>query len=947
MKCLSLCVLIFLCLSANGQVEFISAPELLGVQDVRGTNCQAATDINGDYKADLVRFDKGNNIIVEYQNAKNSRFYSEAYTGSSFSDEWTLCVADLNNDGMSEIMASGFYNGAKIIGRTSMNQPMSLMQITPSNFFAQGSNFADINNDGFNDMFICDDDAESEIYFNDGTGNLVDNSTYIDMITVPASDNSGNYGSVWSDFDMDGDLDLYIAKCRGGVTDPTDPRRINALFVNDGNQNYTEMASAYGIAFGDQSWTADFGDIDNDGDFDLFLVHHDAPYMLYENIDNQSFIALENYIDTPVTGNAIESILKDFDNDGYLDILISGSKDYVMWNNGDKTFTVDEALLEGDDIHSFSIADLNEDGFLDIYSTYGNGFNSPGNIPDRLWINQKNNNRSVSFSLRGIQSNRSAIGAKVILEGAWGKQIREVRAGESYGIMNSLNLLFGTGLETSADKVTIEWPSGIIDVYEDFDFSEHSKFLAIEGQCVNPFFSIAQEESYLICEGESIQLTAPNLLGEILWSTGSTEETITVSETGFYYLTFTSPEGCIQQSVSVFVGVGIEEELPLISLISGDEKSCTGDEIILEASGYTNYTWSDQSQGDQLLVTETGTYSVMAQGACGEVLSEDFYVEVAEQIEAPITKNDTLLSPAMAELVALTGDSIHWYDDELGLNFVGSGQVFTTPVINQTTPYYARAVELSFNNTAVVGMSEAIADGSVFGGDQFNGGLFFNALEDFTLSRVKVFTDTFGERKITLQNAGGEIIEERIVDIQNAEQIIELDFDIAIGSGYFLSTDASFNNQILGTNSPRLARSNMGTNYPYVDDAIEIYNSFFGESYFYYFFDWEIGGEDIYCESQSVETIAFVGDPESTTDFETLGIVVYPNPLMDVLLIESEVPHIGAVLSLYNGMGQKLLTTKVIDYKTQINTSEIQAGMYYLVYQNESQRAVRKVVKKE
>jgi hypothetical protein len=93
-------------------------------------------------------------------------------------------------------------------------------------------------------VFACHDDAAGRIWGNDGSGALQESNNWIDLATVPASDNSGNYGSVWSDIDNDGDLDLYIAKCRQGVNDPSDPRRINALYINDGAGNYTEAAAA-------------------------------------------------------------------------------------------------------------------------------------------------------------------------------------------------------------------------------------------------------------------------------------------------------------------------------------------------------------------------------------------------------------------------------------------------------------------------------------------------------------------------------------------------------------------------------------------------------------------------------------------------------------------------------------------------------------------------------
>ena len=105
----------------------------------------------------------------------------------------------------------------------------------------------DVNNDGWLDIFGCDDVHISDIWGNDGTGSFTDNDGWIDLATAVPSDNSGNYGSVFTDYDCDGDLDLYIAKCRQGVNDPNDPRRINVMYQNDGNNNFTEVADAIGL----------------------------------------------------------------------------------------------------------------------------------------------------------------------------------------------------------------------------------------------------------------------------------------------------------------------------------------------------------------------------------------------------------------------------------------------------------------------------------------------------------------------------------------------------------------------------------------------------------------------------------------------------------------------------------------------------------------------------
>ena len=79
---------------------------------------------------------------------------------------------------------------------------------------------------------------------------------------------------MFTDFDNDGDIDLFIAKCRQFINDPYDPRRVNQLWVNDGNGNFTEEANERGLVFYEQSWTVDFADIDNDGDFDCLITNH-------------------------------------------------------------------------------------------------------------------------------------------------------------------------------------------------------------------------------------------------------------------------------------------------------------------------------------------------------------------------------------------------------------------------------------------------------------------------------------------------------------------------------------------------------------------------------------------------------------------------------------------------------------------------------------------------
>src|SRR5690606_25688720 len=163
----------------------------------------------------------------------------------------------------------------------------------------------------------------------------------------------------------DGDLDLYIAKCRQGVNNPNDPRRWNRLFVNDGNGNFTDMAAAYGVQVRNQSWTADFGDIDNDGDMDLVVTNHDATIQLFENDGTGQFTAITDGSGLAVTGFFLQSKLVDLDNAGYLDLITAGGGGgaRVFRNNGDKTFTsVSDVFSSNKAMHSFATGDLNNDG---------------------------------------------------------------------------------------------------------------------------------------------------------------------------------------------------------------------------------------------------------------------------------------------------------------------------------------------------------------------------------------------------------------------------------------------------------------------------------------------------------------------------------------------------------------------------------------------------------
>lgn len=452
------------------------------------------SDMNADGLDDIVRLSNANSLEIEYQTASGT-FIRYNY-GSIGGSSWGLCIADVDHNGYNDVFTGGSYNGLKLITASNDGSTYSSSTMGGSSIFVQNLNFADIDNNGMIDIFACHDDGISSPYKNTNNGTMTYDLSLINSASTIPSDNSGNYGSIWTDYDNDGDQDLYLSKCRLGVTDNMDGRRLNLLFQNDGNGNYTDVAQAAGLRPLAQSWAANFEDIDNDGDLDCFVLNHDIISTLYENNGNGTFtdITSSSGIVTELTnlGTSIQVMMEDFDNDSYIDMLVTvttGSLNhYLFKNNGDKTFTAvaNPFPTGGLVIQSGATGDLNNDGLIDVIAGFAGGFNSPSSNPDILFLNNGdgNNYNWSEIRLQGGPSNRNGIGARIELHYGTGlMQIREVRSGESYGTMNSLLTHFGLGTETAITKIVVKWPSGNVD--ELLNPAINQSHLIIEGTTLN------------------------------------------------------------------------------------------------------------------------------------------------------------------------------------------------------------------------------------------------------------------------------------------------------------------------------------------------------------------------------------------------------------------------------------------------------------------------------
>ena len=420
--------------------QLVSFSDESGLLNSGPSGHSCVVDMNNDFLDDVVRVSASENkLYIDFQQT-NGTFVQEIFEFDIQNDpNWSIAAGDVNADGKNDLVLG---NGSRVSFIISTGTTY-YEEYHNEYIFSQGSTFADIDNDGNLDAFVCHDVDQSHPYRNDGSGTMV-----LDQTLIETLDLAGNYSAIWVDYDNDRDIDLYITKCRQGSSSG-DPERTNAMYSNNGDGTFTEVAATLELDDNSQSWSTTFQDFDNDGDMDAFIVNHDFTnsFMLNEVNENGKFTEMINFtgID-PIDLGAWEVAGADFNNDGYIDILSELNNELYL-NNGNLTFTgYDLPFDEG------GIGDLNDDGFLDVV------YHS-----NSLYTNDGNTNNWVKVNLKGVQSNRNGIGARVEIETTSNTQIRDVRAGESFSPMSSLNTHFGIGTDTEITRVTIYWPSGVVD----------------------------------------------------------------------------------------------------------------------------------------------------------------------------------------------------------------------------------------------------------------------------------------------------------------------------------------------------------------------------------------------------------------------------------------------------------------------------------------------------
>jgi tetratricopeptide (TPR) repeat protein len=333
--------------------------------------------------------------------------------------------------------------------------------------------WGDINNDGYLDLYVANYEygtvmrgqcGQDRLLVNRGGRGFIDSGAAFGIVSEEAM---CGRGVTWSDLNGDGRQDILVANYR------LDP---NFLWLNQGDGPLVDVAElagvqghevggAYGHSIGNVS-----GDLDGDGDFDLFTSNLAHPR--YIDFSDKSMVMINNgerlpkFVDHFSEAGIIfdetsaDPLLFDVDSDGDLDLYITSvygnRSSHLYINDGQGRFT-DQTWLAGAGVMNgwgAASTDYDGDGYLDLLVA------SPEGV--RLLHNEGGNHNWLAIRINDHKCNRYGVGSKVIISYVRQKQVREITAGRGTGSQDSLAVYFGLGSYNGPVSVQIKTLCGDI-----------------------------------------------------------------------------------------------------------------------------------------------------------------------------------------------------------------------------------------------------------------------------------------------------------------------------------------------------------------------------------------------------------------------------------------------------------------------------------------------------
>jgi len=361
-------------------------------------------------------------------------------------------AGDYDNDGRPDIFLAGWGKSHALFQNTGgfVFKDVSENLKLQSPLDANHGLWLDVNNDGWLDLYITDEHHANRLLINQKNGAFSE---------MPWSegfrDSAVSQAACGADFDGDGDIDIYVSNWFAP----------DYLLLNNGHGQFEKAdLDLTPLKQPISTNSASAGDVDNDGDLDLFIAGKEGELYCCENIskDGQAAFSEKEIFESKGSRQRIYGILlEDFDHDGWLDCFLSvKGPNRLHLNDGQGNFSRDFDT-DGNNYYSTgcAAADLDQDGDLDIFAANKDALS-------QIFLNPVNKKNFIKLKLEGITSTREAAGSKVHFynsQDTSGKLLgfREVHSASGYLSSTDPVLHFGTGGYKKID-VKIVFPSGRI-----------------------------------------------------------------------------------------------------------------------------------------------------------------------------------------------------------------------------------------------------------------------------------------------------------------------------------------------------------------------------------------------------------------------------------------------------------------------------------------------------
>jgi hypothetical protein len=440
-------------------------------------------DFDGDGLLDIVTSDYDQCAPMHFFHNNGDGTFTDRTAQAGLSDQLgglNLIQTDYNNDGCLDILVlRGAWEFPQRKSLLRNNCDGTFTDVTTAAGLAdpatstQTAVWADIDNDGYLDLLVGNENRPAQLFHNRGNGTFEDisHSAGVDEVAFTK-------GVAAADYDNDGFVDFYLSNLNGN----------NFLYHNNRDRTFTEVALPNGMQKPWQSFATWFFDYDNDGWPDLFVTSYyisvdesvrsylglppnAETLKLYKNLGNGSFRDVTSEVGLDKVFMPMGANFGDIDNDGYLDMYLgTGNPGYasllpnVMLRNKEGKFFVDVTASSGTGElhkgHGVAFADIDNDGDEDLLTEIGGAV--PGDRHAfRLFENPGNGNDWINLHLIGVKSNRAAIGARIKItvenEGHQPRSIyRTVGSGGSFGA-SPLQQHIGLGKDARILEIEVWW----------------------------------------------------------------------------------------------------------------------------------------------------------------------------------------------------------------------------------------------------------------------------------------------------------------------------------------------------------------------------------------------------------------------------------------------------------------------------------------------------------